>query len=76
MIGDRQRVAVLPVTKSEFAFVIRAPERIRIRRRLRSFAFSGGGDASCTLNGDVLEIRYSDGMVQSDFENAVYKRAQ
>ena len=40
-----------------------------------SFVFSGGGDASGTLNGDVLEI-VSDRMVQSDFENAVYKRAQ
>ena len=41
-----------------------------------SFVFSRGGEDSGTLNGDVLEIRYSDRMQHSDFENAVYKRAQ
>ena len=40
-----------------------------------SFAFSSGADASGTLNGEVLEIRYSDRMQQIDFEDAVYKRA-
>ena len=39
------------------------------------FAFSGAGDASGTLNGDVLEVRYSERMQHSDFENAVYKRS-
>ena len=39
-----------------------------------SFSFSSGVDASGTLNGEVLEIRYSDRMHQIDFEDAVYKR--
>jgi hypothetical protein len=41
-----------------------------------SFRFSGGGDASGTLSGDVLEVRYSERMQHSDFENAVYKRSR
>ena len=34
------------------------------------------GDATGTLKGDLLEVRYSDIMQQSDFENAVYGRLQ
>ena len=41
-----------------------------------SFRFAGGGDASGTLSGDVLEIRYSERMQHSDFENAAYKRSR
>ena len=33
-------------------------------------------DASGTLNDDLLEVRYSDQMQHSDFENAVYIRSQ
>ena len=33
-------------------------------------------DAIGTLNGDLLEVRYSDRMEQSDFENAVYQRLE
>jgi hypothetical protein len=41
-----------------------------------SFIFSSFWDASGTLNGDVLEIRYGDRMLHSDFENAVYQRSR
>jgi hypothetical protein len=46
-----------------------------------TFRFNGGwtwdrGDATGTLKGDLLEIRYSDIMQHSDFENAVYRRLQ
>lgn len=34
------------------------------------------GIATGTLNGDLLEVRYSDIMVHSDFENAVYRRSR
>jgi hypothetical protein len=34
------------------------------------------GNATGTLKGDLLEVRYSDIMVHSDFENAVYRRSQ
>ena len=40
-----------------------------------NFRFGGGGDATGTLDNDVLEVRYSERMQHSDFENAVYKRA-
>jgi hypothetical protein len=40
------------------------------------FQFAGGGDASGSLSGDVLAIRYSEWMQLSDFENAVYKRTE
>jgi hypothetical protein len=33
-------------------------------------------DATGTLNGDVLEIRYIEQMQHSDFENAVYRRSR
>ena len=33
------------------------------------------GIATGTLKGDLLEVRYSDIMVHSDFENAVYRRS-
>ena len=45
-----------------------------------TFQFDGGtGDratATGTLKGDLLEVRYSDIMQHSDFENAVYRRSQ
>jgi hypothetical protein len=37
---------------------------------------SDPGDATGTLKGDLLEVRYSDIMQHSDFENAVYRRRQ
>ena len=40
------------------------------------FGADGSWDASGTLNGDLLEVRYSQMMEHSDFENAVYKRFQ
>jgi hypothetical protein len=40
------------------------------------FMFGGASTATGTLNGDLLEVRYSDTMVHSDFENAVYRRSQ
>jgi hypothetical protein len=36
----------------------------------------GQGIATGTLKGDLLEVRYSDIMQHSDFENAVYRRSQ
>jgi hypothetical protein len=37
----------------------------------------GGPDALGTLNGDLLEVRYSLEMrIGSDFENAVYRRTE
>ena len=36
------------------------------------FVANGSSDASGTLNGDLLEVRYNERMVHSDFENAVY----
>ena len=36
----------------------------------------GSWDASGALNGDLLEVRYSQRMELSDFENAVYRRSQ
>jgi len=44
-----------------------------------TFRFDGSwtwdrGDATGTLKGDLLEVRYSDIMQHSDFENAVYRR--
>ena len=46
-----------------------------------TFRFDGGwtgdrGIAAGTLKGDLLEVRYSDIMQHSDFENAVYRRSQ
>jgi hypothetical protein len=46
-----------------------------------TFRFDGNwtwdrGIATGTLKGDLLEIRYSDIMQHSDFENAVYRRLQ
>ena len=59
------------------------------RSRARSWARTSGkrtGSSSVlrrypvgclgTINGDSLEVRYNDIMVHSDFENAVYTRAQ
>ena len=42
------------------------------------FMFGGGGQgiATGTLKGELLEVRYSDIMVQSDFENAIYRRSR
>ena len=40
------------------------------------FIAGGSSDASGALNGDLLEVRYSDRMLHSDFENAVYRRSQ
>jgi hypothetical protein len=49
------------------------------------FDFGGGGahgpddqpDVIATVNGDLLEVRYSFGMrVGADFENAVYRRSE
>lgn len=42
-----------------------------------SFRFSPGDlvNATGTLKGDLLEVRYSEMMQQSDFENAVYRRS-
>ena len=37
---------------------------------------TAGGDATGILQGDLLEVRYSDIMQHSDFENAVYRRLQ
>lgn len=33
-------------------------------------------DATGTLKGDLMEVRYSEIMQHSDFENAVYRRLQ
>jgi hypothetical protein len=33
-------------------------------------------DATGTLQGDLMEVRYSEIMQHSDFENAVYRRSQ
>jgi hypothetical protein len=41
-----------------------------------TFLFDGAGIATGTLKGDLLEVRYSDIMEHSDFENAVYRRSQ
>ena len=43
-----------------------------------TFRFDGGdqGFATGTLKGDLLEVRYSERMQHSDFENAVYRRSQ
>lgn len=46
-----------------------------------AFLFDGhrtanGGIATGTLKADLLEIRYSEMMQHSDFENAVYRRSQ
>jgi hypothetical protein len=44
-----------------------------------SFRFATGGrddNATGTLHGDTLEVRYSVNMQMSDFEDAAYKRAQ
>jgi hypothetical protein len=46
-----------------------------------TFSFDGKwtsdrGTAMGTLKGDLLEVRYSDIMQHSDFENAVYRRSQ
>jgi hypothetical protein len=43
-----------------------------------TFRFSSDGrwDATGTLNGDSLEVRYNVIMELSDFENAVYRRSQ
>jgi len=40
------------------------------------FNANGSSDASGDLTGDLLEVRYSDLMQHSDFENAVYRRSQ
>ena len=40
------------------------------------FGANGSSDASGVLNGDLLEVRYSEQMQHSDFENAVYRRSQ
>ncbi len=40
------------------------------------FEANSSWDASSTLNDNLLEIRYSDRMQHSDFENAVYRRSQ
>ncbi len=40
------------------------------------FRFGSQDHATGTLKGDLLEVRYSDMMQQSDFENAVYRRSQ
>jgi hypothetical protein len=40
------------------------------------FEADSSWDASGTLNDDLLGVRYSDRMVHSDFENAVYRRSQ
>ena len=45
-----------------------------------TFRFDGSwtwdqGVATAMLKGDLLEVRYSDIMQQSDFDNAVYRRA-
>jgi hypothetical protein len=45
-------------------------------RILFRFAGDGRWDAVGTIVGDSLEVRYNDFMVHSDFENAVYVRAQ
>ena len=44
-----------------------------------TFRFDDGGGqgfATGTLKGDLLEVRYSEIMQHSDFENAVYRRSQ
>jgi hypothetical protein len=40
------------------------------------FSFPGGGNATGTLNGELLDVRYSIWMEHSDFENAIYQRTQ
>lgn len=39
------------------------------------FMFGGASTATGTLKEDLLEVRYSDIMVHSDFENAIYRRS-
>jgi hypothetical protein len=41
-----------------------------------TFRFDDFGIATGTLNGDLLEVRYSEIMQHSDFENAVYRRSE
>jgi hypothetical protein len=43
-----------------------------------TFRFDGGdqGFATGTLKGDLLEVRYSERVQHSDFENAVYRRSR
>jgi hypothetical protein len=60
------------------AFVLQYPTGVlagayRRENSRISFRFAGGGDAEGTLVGDVLEIRYSERMQHSDFENAAYR---
>ena len=45
-------------------------------RILFSFAWDLRWNVVGTINGDSLEVRYNDIMVHTDFENAVYTRAQ
>ena len=40
------------------------------------FRFGGQDNATGTLKEDLLEVRYSDMMQQSDFENAVHRRSR
>lgn len=43
-----------------------------------AFEFSPGGQENAvgSLDGDLLEVRYSERMQHADFEDAVYKRSQ
>ena len=45
-------------------------------RILFNFAPDAGWGAEGTLTGDLMDVRYTDLMLHSDFENAVYRRTQ
>ncbi len=51
-------------------------ERIIFDFGADGISFDRQPEAIGTLNGDVLEVRYSDTLKQSDFENAAYRRSQ
>ncbi len=51
-------------------------ERIIFDFGADGISFDRQPEAIGTLNGDVLEVRYSDTLKQSDFEDAAYRRSQ
>ncbi len=52
------------------------PDTTTITFRFGGASTWGQGIAMGTLKGNLLEVRYSDIMEHSDFENAVYRQSQ